>query len=302
MNGYLHAQYATSFAEFGTPRELPRCGGHILVREIEDFPARDGMGCYPLFACEDWSQLPDDVAALKNDLVSLAVVTDPFGNYDEPLLHHAFPDLVQPYKAHFVTKLGQPRSEIVSKHHRYYSRRASEDVTVHVCQEPMAWLDEWVSLYDYLKERHGITGIQAFSRASFAQQFKVPGLVMVRAAAGEETVGMHLWFRHENIVYSHLAASNQRGYDLMASYAIHWHAIDFFANDARWLHLGAGAGVKGDEQDGLSRFKRGWATSTRTAYFCGRIFDRERYDEIARARGIPATSYFPAYRLGEFGE
>jgi hypothetical protein len=51
----------------------------------------------------------------------------------------------------------------------------------------------------------------------------------------------------------------------------------------------------------LSRFKRGWATGTRTAYFCGRIFDRANYREITRASGCMATDYFPAYRQGEFG-
>lgn len=27
MTGYLHPGYAESLAEFGAPRELPRCGG-----------------------------------------------------------------------------------------------------------------------------------------------------------------------------------------------------------------------------------------------------------------------------------
>ena len=44
------------------------------------------------------------------------------------------------------------------------------------------------------------------------------------------------------------------------------------------------------------RFKRGWATGTRTAHFCGRVLDPERYAQLA---GAAATSYFPAYRAGE---
>ena len=42
-------------------------------------------------------------------------------------------------------------------------------------------------------------------------------------------------------------------------------------------------------------------TGTRTAYFCGRIFDRRLYQEIVKSAGIVDTDYFPAYRLGEFG-
>jgi hypothetical protein len=53
--------------------------------------------------------------------------------------------------------------------------------------------------------------------------------------------------------------------------------------------------------DGLSRFKRGWATGTRTAYLCGRVLDRREYERMVRAAGAGTTAYFPAYRTGEFG-
>ena len=125
---------------------------------------------------------------------------------------------------------------------------------------------------------------------------------MMRATAGDETVGMHLWYQVDDTVYSHLAAFSPKGYELLASYAIYWHSIDHFKKGARWLHLGAGIGITGREDDGLSRFKRGWATDTRTAYFCGRVFDRQRYNKIIRMQQVPPTTYFPAYRSGEFGE
>jgi hypothetical protein len=64
---------------------------------------------------------------------------------------------------------------------------------------------------------------------------------------------------------------------------------------------GAGAGINSDGNDGLSQLKRGWSSETRTAYFCGRIFNRKVYGEIVRASGAPATDYFPAYRKGELG-
>ena len=61
ITGYLHPLYAASFAEFGTPSELPECGGWILERKILGFPYRDAMGCYPLLACKDWAHLSEDV-------------------------------------------------------------------------------------------------------------------------------------------------------------------------------------------------------------------------------------------------
>ena len=82
-----------------------------------------------------------------------------------------------------------------------------------------------------------------------------------------------------------------------------WRAIEHFreSGDVDWLQLGAGAGLDPQSDDGLTRFKRGWATGSKTAYLCGRIFDREAYAALVQARGVSATDYFPAYRQGEFG-
>jgi hypothetical protein len=112
---------------------------------------------------------------------------------------------------------------------------------------------------------------------------------------------MLLWYVQHEVGYYHLGAYNQRGYALQASFGLFWRAIDYFATKGlRWLNLGAGAGTETPTDSGLSKFKRGWATGTRTAYFCGRIFDPVTYREITEAGGCTATDYFPAYRQGEF--
>ena len=67
-----------------------------------------------------------------------------------------------------------------------------------------------------------------------------------------------------------------------------------------WLDLGGGAGSGGGSKDGLSDFKDGWSTGVRQAFFCGRRLIRERYDEICIAKEVQPTTYFPAYRDGEF--
>jgi hypothetical protein len=68
----------------------------------------------------------------------------------------------------------------------------------------------------------------------------------------------------------------------------------------RWIDLGAGAGTNSNAEDGLTKFKRGWTTRTRTKYFCGRVFDRSEYSRLTRIKGAEGASYFPAYRAGEF--
>jgi hypothetical protein len=303
LAGYHHPLYAASLAEFGTPRELLRSGGWILERAIPATPFHDAMGCYPLFTCANWSELGDDLDDLRDDgLVSLALVTDPFGAYDPDDLRRCMPDVMVPFKQHFVVDLRRPPETFVVTHHRRYARRALQALQIERCEDPARFVAHWVELYANLTRRHRIRGLTAFSEASFLKQLKVPGLIMFRAFVDDDhTVGMILWYRHDAVAYYHLGAYDARGYTLHASFGLFWFAIHHFTTaGVRWLDLGAGAGITRDTSDGLTRFKRGWSTGTRTTYFCGRIFNPSRYAALAAARDAAQGEFFPAYRFGEF--
>ena len=300
-SGYLHPQYAASLAEFGVPRELPGSGGWILERPIPCVPFRDAMGCYPLFTCRNWSQLAADLATLADDVICLSVVTDPFGAYDPTQLEACFPDRVIPFKKHFCIDLERPMEDYVQREHRRNARRALQRLQVELCEDAAASVEDWTGLYGHLIERHGITGIQAFSRAAFSRQFLVPGFIAFRASYRGMTAGMALVYVQDTIAYVHLSACSPLGYEMDASSALYWRVIEHCRRQGlKWLNLGAGAGVNGDGRDGLTRYKQGWSTGTRTVYFCGRIFDRGTYDRIVQAIHISDTSYFPVYRAGEF--
>jgi len=303
LAGYAHPLYADSLSEFGRPRELPRCGGWILRRPIPGFPQQDAMGCYPFFSCRDWSELGRDICDIEQEgsLVCLSLVSDPFAQVAKADLRECFPDVLYEFKEHYVVDLSRLPESYVSKHHRRNVAKALRCLRVEFCPSPTEQLDDWRRFYEKLKERHGIEGISAFSYTSFEKQLRVPGMVMFRAVRGVEAVGMILFYRRGDVAYYHLGAYCDEGYRLKASFALFWFALDFFAQEgAEWLSLGAGAGVNGEGNDGLTRFKKGWATDRRTAFFCGRILDRPRYAEIANAGGGGQTDYFPAYRKGEF--
>jgi hypothetical protein len=298
MNGYSHPAYALSLAEFGKPRALPRSEGWLLERPIPTTPYRDAMGCYPLFACRDWSRLDQDLEELSDDLVSVAIVADPFGDHDAAQLRKSFSTLVTAYKEHLVTDLSQ--SSFIAPQHRRKARKALEQLDIQRVADPTLFGDEWIELYANLIQRHGIRGLSAFSATSLEAQLAVPGISMFRAIRDNETVGITLWYTDRAVAYYHLGAYSDLGYKLEASFALFWRALEHFSNESlQWLDLGAGAGVS-TKEDGLTRFKRGWSTGTRTAYFCGRIFDQSKYDEVMRMRNVTATNYFPAYRQGEF--
>ena len=300
-SGYMHSGYAASLAEFGRPRELPRCGGWILERQIPGTPYRDAMGCYPLFACRDWSQLHNDLEDIRKDFITLSLVTDPFGRFDAEYLGQCFKDLAVPFKDHFLADLRLPFDTFISKHHLRYARRASQRVIVEKCLTPLDSLNDWDSLYRILIKRHRITGIRAFSRQCFARQLSIPGIVVFRATSEGETVGMLLWYAQRNHAYYHLGAFSELGYAQRASFALFIYAFEYFRmKGLEWLDLGAGAGVQDSTSSGLSSFKQGWASKTIPAYFCGRIFDHEAYLHLVSSQGKEVSHYFPAYRENEF--
>ena len=297
--GYAHPRYAASLSEFGTPRHLPRSDGWILERPILGTASSDAMGCYPLFDCREWSQLPADLEELQKELVSLTLVPAPFAPYDRALLERCFGRVVH-FKDHFVADLSRPVEEIVKRTHRKSARRALRNVDVRVCTRPEDHLDTWADLFSTLAGRHNITGLRAFSKQAFAEQFNIPGMVLFEARADGTTVGLDLWYVQDDVAYGHLAACNAHGYKLSASYATKWFLMHYFADKVRWIDFGGVAGADSNGSHGLAKFKQGWSTGTKPVYLCGRIFQPDVYNDLVEARQAGATEYFPAYSTGEF--
>ena len=300
LTGYMHPQYAYSFSEFGQPRELPRCGGWILERPIPGTPYKDAMGCYPLFLCRDWTKLREDLEYVASDLVSLSLVTDPFSGGTPAYLEQCF-DLVKPFKTHYLVDLSHPLESFVCKAHRQHARRSLKKMEIEICCQPAQYLNEWVRLYDNLISRHNIKGINAFSPKCFEIQLNIPGMVMFLGRREGEIVGATLVLIHDQVAHFHLSAYTSEGYRVWASYGTYWEALVYgYEQGIRYFNLGGAAGIKEDPRDGLARFKRGWSNERRMVYFCGRVFDQQKYESICQQNQIAKVNYFPAYRAGEF--
>lgn len=294
--GYAHPDYVDALKFAGTPHDLSACGGAILERNIPNSEHVDATGCYPFFVCRDWQALRDDLDALSERCVSLALVTDPLGDWTPQLLGECFPDVCKPFKTHYLVDLPTLENSQLSSHHRRNARKGLKQVEVELCDPPQAWVEAWSQLYDVLIARHEIEGIAAFSRASFEQQLRVPGARLYRAEAGGEVVGMVLWYVQGDDAYYHLGAYTPAGYDMNASFAIFSRSIEQMRDAGlRRLCLGGGAGAS-KASEGLVRFKRGWSNQTCEVYFCGRIFQPDVYRALTEAAGTGESAYFPAYR------
>jgi len=300
MNGYFHKAYAQSLSDYGEKIFLNHSKGWILRRKISNFEYYDGMGIYPLFVCENWDKLPKDLKEIENELVCFSIVTDPFGNFDKNVLKQEFSEVFIPFKEHFIIDLSQPIEKNISKHHWRNIKKAQKHILVERCESIHLISNEWIKLYKHLTKVHHIRGIPAFSERALTEQLEVPGAIVFRGIHNEETAGMLIWYIQNNIAYYHLGASSEMGYGLKVSFALFWESINYFSSiGLEWINLGGGAGIGGNGTTGLVRFKQGWSSGKRLTYFGGKIFNRNKYQEVKRRNKTVNKNYFPVYRSCE---
>ncbi|NOY17353.1 MAG: hypothetical protein GXP23_10585 [Gammaproteobacteria bacterium] len=241
-----------------------------------------------------------DVESLGPDLVSLTMITDPMGSYQLDDLEAYFPDVVRPFKEHFVCDLHASRMETVSQHHRYYSRKALRGLKIEAVHEPEPFIDEWMDLHQHLIKRHAISGVRAFSRRSFLEQFRTPGVVLMRAVHGQRALASMMLFVQNDVAHAHILGCSPEGYKAGALYAIFWSTWDVFDESVRWCNLMGVPGSDDESAKNIRWFKRGFTPITRTAYLCGKVLNQDRYDELAASRAAADMPwYFPLYRAGE---
>lgn len=299
MQGYLHSLYAKSFSEIGEPVFLPESRGWLIKRPIPGTPYFDAMGPYPLFLCENWEKLIDDLEKLKHDLISVTLVIPPLVQFPMEEFHNYF-DRFIPYKDHYLLDLTLPLDQVISKGRRKDARRALRNLVVDVVSAPDIDPLEWYGLYQNLVSRHDIKGIRAFSENSFRSQVSIPGMHFFRAFFEGRLVGGSLYQEQDSVVYFHLSAFYDEGYDLDAAYAVKWTALQYFSSKVRWMNLGGSTTSASGEFSGLDRFKKGWSNETAKSFFCGKILNPALYAEIAEKRFSSAASWFPAYRAGDY--
>jgi len=292
---YASAGYAASLGHIGAPIELEHGRGWVLERTIPDTSLADAIGCYPLFSCQRWSQLGDDLPVLaRRGLVSVSLVADAFAGL--PAAVDSWFEVRRPFKRHCVADLALGPERIASQHHRYEARKALRLLEVDVCWRPANHLAEWCALYACLVARHRISGARLFPDAAFRALFAIEGVALMRAGLDGKTVGAQILVLQADVAHAHLAAFSDAGYRLGASYALDWVALHAMREHARWIDWGGPSGAA--RGDGLARYKKGWASGTRATWLLGAVLDRAAFRSLTGTH--PASDYFPPYRVGEF--
>ena len=288
IHPYAEADYVAALAPDQTPVWAPGWGTWVLRRPI---PAGgfDAAGAYPRAALLPQGDLALGLAALKAEgLVSVVAVPDPLFSPGPEALSKAF-TLARPFKTHLLVE--RAKGYAPNKHHRYEIKRAAGRCRVEIVRLA-DHLDAWTALYDGLIERHDITGVASFGPDYWALMAGHADYITFAAYVGDEIAAMAIWAEHAGVAYNHLGASAALGYANGASYALYDAAIAHFGG-AAVFDLGGAAGSADDPEDGLARFKRGFANAAVTAWLCGAVLDEARY--AALSAGEP-VGFFPAYR------
>lgn len=289
MHPYASAAYAHAFENLAQPLSVPQFGTYVLLRSIDGNAAVDAMGTYPLCALERDARLAEGIEVLRDaGAISIVLVPDAFFGPAVDALA-AF-DLCTPFKLHFVHERSQPFR--YDSHHRYEVKRARAQCEVR--EAPLSqYQADWRRLYATLVARRGISGVQRFSDLYFSRLSALAGLRCHVALKDSAVLAMHLWIEHAGVAYSHLAASDEAGYQARAGYALNDFALERFGAAAA-IDFGAAAGTRDEPSDGLAKFKRGFSNARRMFYLCGKVLDAPAYERLSAGRA--AGGYFPAYR------
>ena len=289
---YAEAGYSAAIAvgEGWDAIDVPEWGTPMLQRPI---PAggRDAIGPYPRVAIPQDADLRGGVARLRGaGLVSAVLVPDPLFAPGADALAAAFP-ICRAFKTHYLlSRAAGPYAP--SKHHRYEIRRAHGRCAIERVRLG-DHLSDWSRLYAGLTERHEIKGPATFSDAYFAMLAADATFETFAARVDGDIAAMAIWFDYAGVAVNHLGASDAAGYAAGASYALYDAAISHYEH-CEHVDLGGAAGVADSADDGLARFKRGFANAEATALLCGAVLDEAAYARLA-AGSLP-SSFFPAYR------
>jgi hypothetical protein len=288
VHPYASEAYARALAFSGAPLEVPAWGAWVLQRPIAGGLA-DAAGPYPRAVLSPDADLEGGLAALRETgLVSVVLACDPLAGPPPDRLARAF-EVCRPFKTHQL--IDRAGGYAPGKHHRYEIRRARARCRI----ERVGLADhlaDWSRLYGGLAERHAITGPAAFSDAYFQVLAALPTFEAFAAFVDGQVAAMAIWFEHDCRACNHLGASDALGYANGASYALYDAAIERFA-DCALIDLGGGAGAADDPDDGLVRFKRGFANAAASAHLCGAVLDRPAYQRLSAGK---PDGFFPAYR------
>lgn len=179
---------------------------------------------------------------------------------------------------------------------RGYRKAQAAGLTVAI-DDDGSRLDDFLGIYSETMERVGSAPRFRFEAAAFERiHDALPGhFAYVYAEDRGRPVAVELVLRSDETGYFYLGGTETAALTQYASVFVHCEAIAYAWRQGLTDYVLTG-GVTNTVDDGLLRFKRGFAPQGDARYLTGhQVFDQNTYDRLLCCAGDHAT-YFPAYR------
>ena len=147
-------EYAPCYARCKHILNLPHSIGGVLRQGIDALPYFDAVGCYSLLDCAKWKAFADGFTSLATNVVSMAIVADPFGDDTPEPRAQRFPDRAIPFKEHYVVNPARTWRMAISTHPRRNIRMVEKAVPVETTSANAAL--PWLALLSHENGQDGL--------------------------------------------------------------------------------------------------------------------------------------------------
>lgn len=288
---YADPGYAASVAGGAEVVRVAAWDVPVFLRAIPGTDRVDAAGCAPLTPLSPDADLRAGLDELRRrGAVSVVLVADPLGGPASETLAAVF-DVCRPFKTHYVVERGAAPPEFARRHRREIDKaRAVYAVRIF---DLAAHRTAALRLYLAQLARHGVGRTEAAAGPEIDALAALPGTRTIGAFRGGTLEGFVVFVSGAGVAYSHIAGTSDAARADGAHHACYAAGIESLLPEAT-VDLGGVPGLHDDPNHGLALFKRGFATTTRMAWLCGAILDRDAYAALGGA--ARAGDFFPVYR------
>ncbi|WP_148630482.1 GNAT family N-acetyltransferase [Bacillus sp. E214] len=188
-----------------------------------------------------------------------------------------------------------------SKSCRKNIRKAlNNKVTFEVLEKPSD-IGEFKQIYYSTMDRNNATNYYYFDDSYFdniLSYFK-DNIIIVKAIYDDKTIAQGLYFVYEKYIHIHLSGTLSEYLYLSPAYILRY-AVTLWGKENGFETIHHGGGRTNSSDDGLYKFKKGFAKNTEFDFYIGKkVWNEEIYKKLCAKAGInDEVNFFPEYRQG----
>ncbi|WP_338470960.1 peptidoglycan bridge formation glycyltransferase FemA/FemB family protein [Niallia sp. XMNu-256] len=186
-----------------------------------------------------------------------------------------------------------------SKSCRKNIRKAlNKGVNFEVTEKPTD-IGEFKQIYYSTMDRNNATGYYYFDDDYFdiILNYFRENIIIVKAIYDGKTIAQGLYFVYGKNIHIHLSGTLSEYLHLSPAYILRY-AVTLWGKENGYEMIHHGGGRSNSEEDGLYKFKKGFAKNTEFDFYIGKkIWNPSVYIELCEKVGTKSSlDYFPAYR------